>query len=147
MNLIIGYGNTLRGDDGVGPGIALQLAQEFPEWAVLMPHQLMPELAESLSHADRAVFIDASIEGETGDVSCAVLTGMDDGSLFTHHVSPEALLAGAEALYGHAPQAWLVTITGQNFEYGEGLSPEVAYAVPEVCCLVQKLLIGACQGA
>jgi hypothetical protein len=41
----------------------------------------------------------------------------------------------------------LVTITGQNFEYGEGLSPEVAYAVPEVCCLVQKLLIGACQGA
>lgn len=141
MNLIIGYGNTLRGDDGVGAVIALQLAQAFPEWAVLMPHQLLPELAETLSHADQAVFIDASVQGQSGQVACHALEPLDDGSLFTHHVSPEALLAGAEALYAHCPQAWLVTVSGANFDYGEGLSAAVSQAVPQVCQLIQRLLL------
>lgn len=141
MNLIIGYGNTLRGDDGVGAVIALHLAHAFPEWSVLTPHQLLPELAETLSHADRAVFIDASIEGQSGEVVCHALEPLDDGSLFTHHVSPAALLAGAETLYAHRPRAWLVTISGTDFDYGEGLSAAVAQAVPRVCGLVQRLLL------
>ena len=63
--LIIGYGNPLRGDDGVGWEVASRLAATIPEEAahIMTVHQLTPELAESVSEAELVIFIDAS-DGE-----------------------------------------------------------------------------------
>jgi len=43
-----------------------------------------------------------------------------------HHLSPSAVLAIADALYGHAPQAWLVSIPSESFDLGLGLSATAA---------------------
>ena len=42
--LVIGYGNSIRGDDAFGPIVAGQLAAsgEFPEVSVLSRHLLTP---------------------------------------------------------------------------------------------------------
>ena len=55
--LVIGYGNTLRGDDGVGP----LAADTIRGWglegvAAISITQLTPELAEPISAARLAVF-------------------------------------------------------------------------------------------
>ena len=52
--LVIGYGNSLRGDDGIGPAVAQAFADEdATECAdVIVCHQLTPELAESIAAVD-----------------------------------------------------------------------------------------------
>jgi hydrogenase maturation protease len=69
--LIIGYGNPLRSDDGVG-WQAAELLTDDPRLAdaqILACHQLTPELAEDVSRAGFVVLIDASTEpGVPGSV-------------------------------------------------------------------------------
>ena len=57
--LIIGYGNTLRGDDGVG----YKIAEIIEQWNInnitsLAVHQLTPDLAENIAQADTVIFVD-----------------------------------------------------------------------------------------
>ena len=63
--LVIGYGNTLRGDDGIGPAVAGEIDRlAVPGVRVIVVHQLTPELAADLAACRRAVFIDAATTGE-----------------------------------------------------------------------------------
>nr|MDQ2730551.1 hydrogenase maturation protease [Armatimonadota bacterium] len=66
--LVIGYGNPLRRDDGLGPMAAQRLAAlaDPLRVQVLTPYQLSPELAEPISQARFVLFIDASEEGVPG---------------------------------------------------------------------------------
>jgi hypothetical protein len=67
--LVIGYGNTLRGDDAVGQVVARALAGEaaIEGVEVIACHQLMPELAECIDAADMLLFITAKLYGRTPD--------------------------------------------------------------------------------
>ena len=65
--LIIGYGNPLRGDDGLGWQVASELAKCVDALiSVVAVHQLTPELAEPVSDADLVIFVDSSCDGEPG---------------------------------------------------------------------------------
>ena len=58
--LLIGYGNTLRSDDGVGPSIVEAIDQrQILGVRSLIRHQLGPELAADLATVGRVVFVDA----------------------------------------------------------------------------------------
>ncbi len=58
--LVIGYGNTLRGDDGVGQLVAVAVSKwQLPGVIALERHQLTAELAEPLSRAAIAIFVDS----------------------------------------------------------------------------------------
>jgi hydrogenase maturation protease len=130
--LIVGYGNPLRGDDGFGFLAAerLQNSNADPEVEVLVLHQLTPELMETLSRAGRAVFLDAAVGTEPGRMAVRrVEPDGDTSSGFTHSASPAVLLAGSLALYGRAPEAALVTVTGGDFEFGYPLTAPVRAAL------------------
>jgi Ni,Fe-hydrogenase maturation factor len=59
---VIGYGNTLRTDDGVGPYVATAVASwGLPGVVSVGVHQLTPELSELLASAELAVFVDARL--------------------------------------------------------------------------------------
>ena len=63
--LILGCGNTLRGDDGVGPWLCAWAERRLcsePGVRVIARQQWTPELAEDVAAADAVVFIDCSIE-------------------------------------------------------------------------------------
>ncbi|HBB36354.1 MAG TPA: hydrogenase maturation protease [Cyanobacteria bacterium UBA8803] len=131
--VVIGYGNSLRSDDGVGQLVATQVqGWELPSLRVLAVHQLTPELAETLESAKYAIFIDACpvSEAETDSaggshgVQVCPLQPMDAENFSMGHVSdPRSLLALTQVVYGHSPPAWLITIPAINFEFGENLSP------------------------
>jgi hydrogenase maturation protease len=130
--LIIGYGNPLRGDDGFG----YRAAERIP--GAIAVHQLTPELMEPISRADHVVFLDAATEGDPGEIRRRLLEPAPDDPILTHHSTPEALLAGAHTLYGRAPQAILITVTGENFAMSDRQSPAMSRAlealVSELSC-------------
>jgi hydrogenase maturation protease len=132
--LVIGYGNRLRCDDGVGQYAALILAcfVSLENSEFITCHQLTPELVEPVSRADLVIFIDAC-EGDTpGQITRRRVSPAKTEGAFTHNVSPETLLAGAFELYGRSPRALLYTVTGQEFGYGEWLSQAVQAALPRL---------------
>ncbi len=96
-------------------------------------HQLTADLAETLSRADRVLFIDAA-EGaaRAGYHVERVAPAELAPAGFTHHVTPAALLTLAQTLYDRAPEASALIVDGVAFGYGEELSPEVEKLVPEL---------------
>ena len=141
--LIVGYGNALRGDDGAGYLAAELLRDRIqdPEIEILSQHQLLPELMEPISRAAHVIFIDASVSGRAGKVHRIPLRPAPACARFTHHATPESLLAGAQSLYGHTPEATLYTIPGRFFETGQELTASVRRAVDELVSTLEKELV------
>jgi len=121
--LVIGYGNTLRSDDGVGAKVAAAVAgQALPGVVALVRHQLTPELAEPISEARAVVFVDAATDAST-EVQERRLEPADGAQLMAHAADPRSLLALAQQLFGRCPPAWWLTIPVENLQFGEELSP------------------------
>ena len=135
--LLIGYGNLLRSDDGVGPAIVSRLAAIFAgdsRCACLMPHQLTPEIAEQVAGVERVVFVDASVEEGAGEVRIRRLDPEHGAeSPLGHSATPEAILALSKALYHRAPRAWSIAVGVANLAVGDRLSPAVARAANRLC--------------
>lgn len=125
--LVLACGNPLRQDDGAAWELAAAL--HGPGLDVRRVHQLGPELAEDVSRADSVLFLDAREGGEPGEVRIEDLSPAAEGPGLSHAFSPRALLLCAERLYGRAPRAALLTVAGERFGHGEGLSPRVEAAV------------------
>jgi len=140
--LIIGYGNTLRGDDGVGPQVAEAVAGwGLPGVRAIAAHQLIPELADALASAEVAIFVDAQLGQTTSmGVSFKPITPDEKCLLDTHSGDPRWLLALTKQLYGRAPSAWLVAIPGANFDFGETLSGLARRGMDEALRRIRALL-------
>lgn len=141
MKLLIGYGNTMRQDDGIGWLIADHLAPQYDDTdvTVIQAHQLMPEIASSMADADRVIFVDASIEGVAGEIQVQQLQpAVELGD--AHALTPSQILRLTEYLYGQCPTTYLVTITGAWFDLGDTLSEAVEAAVPQAVSAIQSLL-------
>jgi hydrogenase maturation protease len=121
--LIIGYGNELRGDDGLGPFVAAAIAAaNLSSVRVLTAVQLLPELAADLAEVRLAIFVDASVESSEIGIALRSLSAEDRMDWCMHRADPRALLALTQAVYGRTPEAWWLTAPGQDFAFGEGLS-------------------------
>ena len=138
--LVIAYGNPLRCDDGIAWQAAGELKRVLPISAqVICVHQLTPELAESTSRADLVIFLDAATNGEPGNVLCQPLSAEKGELRFSHHLTPQGILAVCERLYSAKPRGFLLTLPGKRFEHGEEFSPVAVHAVPRVVELVTGL--------
>jgi hydrogenase maturation protease len=134
--LVIGYGNTLRSDDGVGIRVAEAIEElNLAGVEVICRGVLTPELAEPISRARLVVFVDASVEARE-EVRLRPLEPADSGQILAHAADPRALLALAREVFGSAPKAWWLTIPAENIGIGEELSAKaqkgVARAVEEI---------------
>jgi hydrogenase maturation protease len=140
--LIVGYGNPDREDDGVAWHILDRLAERLgrPEPAqaadglegadgapdLLCLLQLDPDLAETAADYDRVCFVDAHTGAYAEDVRIEEVAGEFQASPFTHHMTPETVLALAATLRGRAPQAIVVSVRGYRFGFAHTLSPATA---------------------
>jgi hydrogenase maturation protease len=63
--IVIGYGNELCSDDGIGCRVAnIVNLWHLSHVQSLAVHQLTPELAANLANINLAIFVDASINSE-----------------------------------------------------------------------------------
>ena len=140
-SLVIGIGNPLRSDDGVG----WRLAEEVGGLAV---HQLTPELAAELSRVDRVLFVDAwqvppgpLLRGRFQPCLRAVAPGAG-GLGSSHRLEPAELLALAAALYQAQPEAQELLLPARDFAHGTRLSPPLRRQLPRARRLLRQWLHG-----
>lgn len=142
--LVIGYGNSLRGDDGLG----IIAANEISTWNLaavqcVCLHQLTPELAPVLAQVPFALFLDAQAS-QVGDFARMqkLSSNFSPTQGFSgHRLQPETLLQLAKQAYGDSPQSWLITIPGFDFELGEQISSEGQSGLKNALTLANDLLL------
>lgn len=138
--LFIGYGNPDRGDDGAAWHILNQLFidEGLPDTDLftsdMIPltnsvdvwfnFQLLPEYAETISTYTKVVFIDAHTGEIKNDLNYAPIKPEFGYSPFTHHLTPQSLLAISESITGKFPESWMVSVRGFLFKFDSTLSPE-----------------------
>jgi hydrogenase maturation protease len=151
--LVVGLGNLLRTDDGVGFAVVERLdtdprltaVRESGRLRVFWAQQLTPELAADFSAVDVVVLVDADTELAPGEVQArrvdaAAAAPGSAGPGMTHHVDAASLAAMARDLYGAAPKVWVVGVGPDSLEVGEALTPVVSAAVPRAVESAVQLL-------
>lgn len=136
MVLVIGYGNTLRGDDAAGYLVAEEVESwNLPGVRAIATHQLTPELAADMAEVDAVYFVDA---WQVEVVGAEENEDMRDKSVIKpvlmqievteaptssdHAWTPNVLMQMARNLYDAQPICYQILIPAIQFEYGERLS-------------------------
>jgi hydrogenase maturation protease len=145
--LLLACGNTLRGDDGIGPWLAQWAEERFAgqsDVRVISRQQWTPELAEEIAHTESVLFVDCSVESAPGSVRMIhVEPANPSEGLATHHVGAPQLLELAHELYDSLPRnALLLTVGAGSIELGEEFSTAVTAALPEACRQIEENLLG-----
>lgn len=154
--LVIGYGNPLRCDDGLGWHVAdvlddhLKHMDKHPSIHILRHHQLQPEMAEPISQAAHVLFVDASIGDTPGTIAYSPVHPEDilsdaGAGIFSHQLTPAGLLTWAQSLYGRCPNATVVSVVGYSFAYSESLSPIVEAVLPDVVNRIVHIIAAIAQ--
>ena len=140
--LIIGIGNVLRSDDGVGWQVVQEISEQSSASDVqfILVQQLTPEIADSVSRADRALFVDAARGGTPGSVYAGPILPAKESSTPSHDLSIASVLKLARDLYHRSPTAYALTVSGESFEVGEDLSPAVREALPTLREAIERFI-------
>lgn len=143
--LIIGYGNRLRADDGLG-WRAIELLADDSRVAgarLLARHQLTPELAADFAEAALVVLIDADAGAPPGQVTVRqIVASTAVGASLSHHVDPSSLVALSHELYGRLPAVYVVGVGALSLGEDDRLSPEVEAAMPRLLDAVSEIVAG-----
>ena len=140
--LVLGVGNPARGDDGLGPAVA-DLAERDARFCgaeVRRVMQLTPELAADVAAASVVVVVDARAGEPPGHIAWAPVEPPTGPGIFSHHLTPGALVALAAFAYEQAPPMFVVGVGARDFEAGAPLSDAVAAALPGAVDAVAGLL-------
>lgn len=138
--LIIGYGNTLRGDDGVGVRVAEIIeGKNYPNTRVISVHQLTPELAEDIAGSDLVIFVDA-VFSDRPEIQIETLESSGDWKNLGHAENPSSLLAFTRSIYQKTPIARGVYIPAVNCEFGEELSEVTRKGMEEAIGAIEKII-------
>lgn len=125
--LVIGVGNPARGDDAIGPLLLERLRADLQADTrtgpvdLLDAYQLQPEHALELRGRRHSIIVDAAASGPAPFTVARVTPdlGLD---ITTHSLSPAALAAVYQRLFGVPPALAALAVRGDRFALGEPLS-------------------------
>jgi hydrogenase maturation protease len=144
--VVIGYGNTLRRDDGVGWYIATALAECWGErLTVLVGQQPVPEWVETLADADVVFIVDAVLAAQRIRLR-RLRPAADTAALEGHCFRPEQLLRLVGTLYGRTPKMYVLAVPTADLGFGEGLSAATAHAAERAVRLLDRRVAGMTGG-
>ena len=139
--LVVGYGNRSRTDDGVGWFVVEQLQKNEQVHAdFLILHQLEVELAETISHYEMIIFVDAATAQNPQLVTRKEVLPTLQGHAVTHYFTASDLLALCQSLYHRLPHGALFSIRGEDFNFGATLSPSTERAALDVVRQITRLI-------
>jgi hydrogenase maturation protease len=137
-SLVIGYGNVYCHDDGVGFFLVNLLRNRFGQEALppdedgldrlgqtvdtAVLHQLVPEIIPILVQYQTVFFVDAHTGSIPDEIRISEVKEEIGFHAVTHHMSPGMLLAMARQTHHRAPAGYLVSVRGDDFDFGLGLS-------------------------
>ena len=152
--LVIGLGNPILGDDGVGWCVAEQVRSQLTTSQVDVDCLSLGgiSLMERLIGYERAILVDACIlDAEPGSVVVSKLEDLPDLSAFhttnAHDMSLQNAMKLGKNLGAKLPDD--VTVVGISarhiYDFSEELSPPVAEAVPKAAQIVIELVMKTSQ--
>lgn len=120
--LLVGVGNTLRGDDGIGSYICSWIdALKIRGVQTLLTQQLDTVLLEELMKAGHIIIVDASFEGKAVDFFKVNEHEPLHGSS-SHHMSAPLLMQMAQTIYQKELSMMICAVAGYRFGMKEKLS-------------------------
>ncbi len=127
---VLAWGNISRGDDAAGPLLAQKIQRLNIDGVVLQEDmQLNIEHVMDLHSQTPVLFIDASCKPSQG-FYLEKISAEPDSSISTHSVSPAALLHLFEKTNSStAPEAFMLHISGKQFELGKSVSQHTQSAL------------------
>ena len=143
--LILGIGNVLMGDEGVGVHAIKELEKEtFPPNVTLLDGGTGGfHLLEYLQKYPRIIMIDATMDGKlAGTISLIEPKFATDfpKSLSAHDIGLRDLIEST-AVLGELPKMYLITITIDSIQSMQiELSPEIEKQIPAVVGKVKEVL-------
>lgn len=141
---ILGVGNPMRGDDGLGPHAARRLAQEPPPRTLVLDVESVPEAFTGKVEefgATHVVIIDAAnlggAPGETRLIEGSQIKGV---AISTHSLPLNIFIHYVEEAVG--AEVRVVGVQPASLGLGEGLTPRVEEAVDKVVEILRRILSG-----
>ena len=148
--LIVGLGNPILGDDGVGWKVAEKICQQLPaDESIAVDYLSLGgiSLMEHLIGYDRAVLIDAFASDEDlGSIHVMKLNDMPNYSAFhitsAHDTSLQNAIEMGRSLGAVLPEE--ITVVGiatrRIYDFSDELSPPVEAAMPQAVKIVLDLV-------
>jgi len=124
---VVGVGNALRGDDGLGPAVVARLhgSRAHAINAGIVPENFLGVLIET--RPDVVLFVDALDQGAPAGTCAAVVpAALQSRGPDTHAPSVRLM---AKLLERHGIACWVLGIQPGTSVLGAGLTPAVAEAV------------------
>ena len=147
--LVIGIGNTMRRDDGVGIVTVERLATRIaPDTAdIVTMDGESTRLIEAWAASDRAVVVDAMRSGELAGSVRRIEVGRDAlpswaPGASSHHAGLAEAVDLGRALDRLPEHLVIYGVEVHDVSAGEGLSPAVENAVPELVRQLQAEVTG-----
>jgi hydrogenase maturation protease len=139
LDLVIGIGNPLRGDDGVGWLLVQELSRR-PSLAARCVQQLTPELVVELAAHRRVLFVDAwQAPAAARPLLRPLLPRLEEAADgLSHRTDPAGLLALCAVLQGPPPAAMELLVPARGFGHGRGLSPGLRQLLPQARQLLRS---------
>jgi hydrogenase maturation protease len=154
--LVIGFGNLDRADDGVAYYVINALRQRLGQNILnedttgleelgapidsIFLSQLVPELMDVLTDYDQVIFVDAHVYENVDNLHCVPVSLEYTPPTFSHHITPQALLALLKKLYNREPKGYLVSIRGYDFDFHRNLSEATKTLVESAVEYIQSKL-------
>ncbi|HSO13704.1 MAG TPA: hydrogenase maturation protease [Anaerolineales bacterium] len=148
--LIVGLGNPILGDDGVGWKVAEELQKQLPEDAAMDVECLSLGgigLMEHLIGYDRVIIVDAfAMDAPVGSISVLKLSQLPNYSAYhitnMHDTSLQKAMELGREMGAHLPEDVMIVgvATEHIHDFSENLSSLVERAVPCVVNIVLDLL-------
>lgn len=135
--IVIGVGNPILGNDGVGIQVINELRKRLSNVALDTASTGGINLLERIREYKKAIIIDAiRTEGKEGEVKRFSLSDLPRVHSFNLH---DISLYEAVQLFkklGDVPEIVVIGIILKEVSFGEGLNPEVERAIPRIVDLV-----------
>ncbi|MCX7758962.1 MAG: hydrogenase maturation protease [bacterium] len=113
--IVVGIGNDLRGDDGIGPEFIRRikgvdkLVSNFPDLSI----------AEKIKDYDIVFFVDASIDVDKFEI---LQINTPKLSTLSHDLSIENIFHISKSMYNNSLRGYILKIRGYNFGYTHEIS-------------------------
>lgn len=137
--VVVGVGNTLRGDDGVGPKFVERIKDFTSDRFVAIdagevPENYLGKVAKL--QPDVIILVDATNMGETpGTMKVLTREAIEGEAFFTHKLPLSFVMKHWE---DEGFKVFLIGIQPEQLEFGKGLSSRVTKALEELVKIFQN---------
>ena len=122
--LIVGVGNTLMGDDGIGAYVAASLdTLPLPGVQTVTVQQMTSDLLDDMLKADHTIIVDAAVEAMPVQFYKVEETA-PAGASYSHYTSAIQLLKMAALVYERNLSVYICAVGARDLTLGGNLSPD-----------------------